>query len=523
MGRAGLETKNDRSAIGVELMSNVGRAREILRSLARQGMSEVVVCAGARNAPLVALLDKVRGIKVHSFFEERSAGFFAIGRMRATGRPVGVCTTSGTAVAELLPAVIEAQYQSLPLLVLSADRPVSYRGTGAPQTIVQPGIFSSYVEKCWDVGPGPLDVEIKLSGEQPAHINVCFAEPLVDEAVGDWELWPENVVREPSHGTSVTIAAQKPLVIVSGLSKLEADSILPVLTSWGRPVYAEATSQLRGRPELADIEVLGGEPFSHLDFDGVIRIGNVPTLRLWRDLESNRQPVWNFSRQMWSGLPREKQVLPLSSLMKVTANFTPWKQDERIVDRKRGEILHQLCAEFPRSEPSWIARLSRWIPENSLVFLGNSLPIREWDLCAGGGAGHRIEGNRGVNGIDGLVSTFIGLAGRENSNWAVIGDLSALYDLSGPWAARAGEFKDLNLVVINNGGGKIFERMFKTPLFENRHSIEFSGWAKMWGWDYIKLDKPEQSLPPSARPRMIEIIPDAEHTTGFYDNWEKQR
>ncbi len=502
-------------------MSNISRAREILQSLARQGLSEVVICAGARNAPFVALLDKVRGLKVHAFFDERSAGFFALGRARASGRPIAVCTTSGTAVAELLPAVIEADYQSLPLIVLSADRPVRYRGTGAPQTIVQPGIFSAYVEKCWDID-GAAD-DFIFSGTRPIQINVCFDEPLVDEVVTDWSVRAEEFHTRIEPGEVAEISSARPLVVASGLSSTEAQWIAPLLNSWGRPVYAEATSQLRGHAELAGLEIRGSEPFTHLDFDGVIRIGGVPTLRFWRDLETSRLPVWHFSKYPLSGLPREKKIFSLSSLLQVRAKFSAWAQSEKAADQKRGATLSNLLSEFPLSEPAFVRRVSGWLPHGAMIFLGNSLPIREWDLCAVGGRDHRVEANRGANGIDGLVSTFLGLSEPTTSNWAMIGDLSALYDLSGLWAARLGEIPDLNLLVLNNGGGKIFERMFKTPLFENRHSLEFSGWAKMFGWDYLKINSAVDSIEPASRPRVIEIVPDSDHTRGFYDNWERQR
>lgn len=168
-------------------LSQTAFAQKILLGLAKAGVAEIILCPGARNAPLVAALASSRGFKVHSFFEERAAGFFAIGRMQSTARPVAVCTTSGTAVAELLPAVIEADYQSLPLVVLSADRPVSYRGTGAPQTIIQPGLFSYYVGATWDLSERSENLIFTL-GQRPVHINVCFDEPLIDEPITEWRV-----------------------------------------------------------------------------------------------------------------------------------------------------------------------------------------------------------------------------------------------------------------------------------------------------------------------------------------------
>ena len=166
-------------------MKNMELAQSVLDRLRTYGVREIVLCAGARNAPFVALLSSGSGyishsgFKVYSFFEERSASFFALGRMQSEGSPVAVITTSGTAAAELLPAAIEADYQRLPLVMITADRPSRYRGSGAPQAIVQTGIYSHYVEQSFDLENEAL-VEIKVSGKRPIHLNVCFDEPLLD-------------------------------------------------------------------------------------------------------------------------------------------------------------------------------------------------------------------------------------------------------------------------------------------------------------------------------------------------------
>ena len=145
-------------------------AQQVLQALASLTVREICVCAGARSAPLVLLLERCENVKVYSFFEERSASFFALGRMLQSGLPVAVITTSGTAAAELLPAAIESTYQNLPLIMVTADRPRNFRGSGAPQSIEQVGLFSHYVELALDIsaddqdwslnqwqGQGPLD------------------------------------------------------------------------------------------------------------------------------------------------------------------------------------------------------------------------------------------------------------------------------------------------------------------------------------------------------------------------------
>lgn len=160
-------------------MSNLELSRSILAACTRYGVREVILCAGARNAPLVRTLAEHPDFQTYSFFEERSAAFFALGRMQALGQPVAVVTTSGTAAAELLPACIEADYQRLPLVMITADRPRGYRGTGSPQTIDQPGLYSHYVGWSADL-EGEWRGSIDGPRNRPVHLNVCFDEPLLD-------------------------------------------------------------------------------------------------------------------------------------------------------------------------------------------------------------------------------------------------------------------------------------------------------------------------------------------------------
>ena len=161
-------------------MSNLVLARRVLKSVMEFGAREIVLCAGARNAPFVHLLGAAPEWKLYSFFEERSAGFFALGRMQSTDRPVAIITTSGTAAAELLAPGIEADYQRLPLVMITADRPRRYRGSGAPQSIVQPGLFGPYAEVSLDI-EGEWNGNLAASGLRPVHLNVCFDEPLLDD------------------------------------------------------------------------------------------------------------------------------------------------------------------------------------------------------------------------------------------------------------------------------------------------------------------------------------------------------
>lgn len=489
-------------------MTNIQVAQNILQSLRAIGAHDLILCAGARNAPFVTLLSEASPFRVYTFFDERSAAFFAIGRMQSLGRPVAVITTSGTAAAELLPATIEAQHQGLPLVLVTADRPRRYRGVGAPQSINQIGLYSHYVEKTWDIEGDPPQA-LLWSRRRPVHVNVCFEQPLLDGEAAPWGESPPLVAATVPPETAVNADLnhyQTPLVVVGGLPLAERAAVVKILSEWQRPVYLEAPSGLRGHPELQPLEILGGEAsLARLSYDAVIRIGSVPTLRLWRDLENSSVPVVHFSHLPWAGLPRAPRVWSLAHLR--PQNFRAWSDNRE--DREIAHAQSAHLAQFPLSEPSWFSWLSQQIPRDARIFIGNSLPIREWDSVATRDARHEIFANRGVNGIDGLVSTFLGLAQEHKSNWCILGDLSALYDLNGLWAARVLTVKDLNIVVINNGGGKIFTRMFHNPLFENQHTLGFGAWATMWNWDYLRLEKP-QDLAPAHRPRVIEIVPEDE-------------
>lgn len=501
-------------------MKNVAVAEAILQSLWSLGVREVVLCAGARNAPFVSLLSRPGPLRVYSFFEERSAGFFALGRMQAGGAPVAVITTSGTAAAELLPSAIEADFQGLPLIMVTADRPRRYRGSGAPQSIEQLGLYSHYVERTWDV-EGEWSGEVTASLRRPLHFNVCFAEPLIDLTAPEFLPHTSTVVAKerppaPDSGFAPppsSLAMQRPLILVGALPQSEVGGVLAWLRNCRRPIYLEAPSQLRGHPDLSSLECKEGEKRLALEnFDGVIRLGGIPTLRLWRDLEASHLPVAHFSHLPFSGMPRVRPVFALRALATVQTKFEPCLETASVV----ASPLSALLERYPLSEPAWVSWLSRQLPENARLFLGNSLPIREWDLAASRDVRAEIFVNRGVNGIDGLVSTFLGVAAKGASNWALLGDLSALYDLSGPWAARTLGIEELNLVILNNGGGKIFKNIFHQPLFENQHEIGFAAWAKMWSWDYERLEAP-RLLSRAQRPRVIEILPSEQQSEAFWE------
>lgn len=458
--------------------------RSVLFEAHLAGVEEFCVCPGSRNSPFVMALEK--SSKVFYWPEERSAAFFALGRSRASERPVAVIVTSGTAVGELLPAAMEAYYAGVPLLLITADRPRRYRGTGAPQTAEQPGIFGPYVTYSQDLAEGEACDLHPWNRKSPAHLNVCFDEPLVKEVCREQfftDFRANSIVISSSAPLDQFLAkVERPLVVVSTLAKSDRPAVAEFLLKLNAPVYLEAISGLREEPTLQPLRIY--EPRA-LDYDGVLRIGGVPTIRLWRDLEDLQHRL-----QLLSITP-----LPFSGLSwgeRITADLTPFFHTYEVkkrfqvdlsVDRlKMLQRVHHYQTD-PTSEAAQIHHLSQLIPEGSLVYLGNSLPIRHWDLAAGL---RRFEvfANRGVNGIDGQISTFLGLCSEAKENWAVIGDLTALYDLAAPWILPQLAAKKIAIVVVNNGGGQIFKKMYSSEVFLNAHQLHFEGLSAFWKLKY---------------------------------------
>ena len=536
---------------------NIELSEKIIIQLVNiHGVKTFCLCPGGRSAPLISVVSRAKGLEVFSFFDERAAGFFALGRCKRDRRPSVVITTSGTAVAELLPSVIEAYYSHKPLILLTADRPSSYRATGAPQSIAQPGIFSHYVEKQWDL---EKDRNFDLSSWKalrPCHINVCFDEPLIDREAKRLSFsvrkpappFRPSLIKEKQKISSFFHKVKNPVCILAELPEGEIKkNVENILRRLGRPVYAEALSGLRDSKKLQPLILKSGPKFLNkmvLDkkTDAVLRIGRRPLVRFWRDLEKHPLPVLSISDQAYSGLSYAPSALSFESFFKWAEDFifkssygnpVSLRGDEKTLkktvedifksDRRQREILENTIKKHPFSEPALVREFSLKIPERSFLFLGNSLPVREWDLTACYSKGPRLKysANRGANGIDGLLSTFLGMCEPGRQNWCLIGDLSCLYDLSAPWILRQLK-KNIPcfIVVINNRGGRIFSPLFSDPLFLNSHELSFKPWARMWGLHYYCLKKWPKAFSFSS-PALIELKVDPHKTEQFHASFKK--
>lgn len=526
---------------------------EIVAALIGRGVREFVVCPGAHDAVIVEALvsfEEKGLVRLWSHFEERGAGFFALGRTMA-GLPCAVVTTSGTAVAELLPAVVEAHYQARPLVVVSADRPKRFRGSGAPQAIEQAGVFGGYVEGGDEVEVGNSKLQISnsngeellggWSGRGPWHLNVCLEEDaeageLPEVEPGTFEpVWPRlelgslvGFLREGIHRGLV--------VMIGDLEPEDREEVFHFCHDLGAPVVAEAGSGLR--EALVALQLPDADRALRRRPPGkVLRIGGVPSGRFWRDLEGLPEvEVCSVTGRGFAGLARESLVITggPGRVIRGMGEVEPWGD---VLDLLRDAPLSrdgidEILEEFPDSEPALVRTLSVYASLGSPVFLGNSLPIREWNGFA---QWQRpipdVRSNRGANGIDGQLSSWLGWTAEAEDAWAVVGDLTSLYDLGAPALLGQVEGKGRVLAVINNSGGRIFERLPRLKAMSGRtreflkaaQDVRFGHWARMWGMEHLvvrgrddfdALDKRDPG-----RPLLLEVVPDERQTEAFWERW----
>ena len=316
-----------------EPSENARLAAAVVEAAICSGVGEWVICAGARNLPLVetlmAMPENRRG-RVWNFFEERSASFFALGRSKNRATRVAVITTSGTAAAELLPASIEAHYSGQPLLLITADRPPAFRGSGAPQAIEQLDLLMPYVRRVvdWHSAKDRPQSRGRDDSAGPEHWNVCFSEPSPNDAVenvpvsvGDsqWKTERAGELRGVTPDLLCEVAEFcKPrgetddlLVLLGELSPDERSVVEPALAKLGAPIWAEATSGLRESGLLRSLIISEGERSVADRRPGrVLRIGGVPSLRFWRDLENLQEvEVMSVTHTGFPGLGRESRTI----------------------------------------------------------------------------------------------------------------------------------------------------------------------------------------------------------------------
>jgi 2-succinyl-5-enolpyruvyl-6-hydroxy-3-cyclohexene-1-carboxylate synthase len=529
-----------------------GPLRAIADALVEGGVRDVVICPGSRSTPLALALRTDARLRCWVLIDERAGGFFALGMAAASRRPTAILVTSGTAAVELGPAVIEARYARIPLIALTADRPPDARDRGLPQTIDQDHLFGRFA-KWYTALPVPEEGEaaavlvrglitraVALACAAPAgpvQVNAPFREPLV----------PSGTLRSAPDGSSTarggalsgdrrlsesdvaSLAARlagtsRGLIVCGPLDRPGfAEAVAALAAASGFPILADALSNVRfgarDRSAViarADAIVRGSRFASDHRPDLVLRFGGTPTSRSLLEWMA----AWDAEQIAvddggWTdpvGLPLTMVgadpvalawALAAAVVRKAGSDDTgpgawlaSWRAADDAAAAATRDWLERLGEPF---EGEVFSVLGSSLPSGALLLAGNSMPVRDMDAFVGS-ADHELRclGNRGANGIDGLVSTALGMAAvAEGPVVAVVGDLSFLHDLNALLVARRHELS-ATIVVVNNDGGGIFsflpqaattrpdvglpdhfEELFGTP-----HGIELGPIVRALGSDH---------------------------------------
>lgn len=529
---------------------------------ARNGVVHAVLSPGSRSAPFALALHRHPEVSVHVLLDERSAGFFALGIAKATDRPALVLCTSGTAAANLAPAIHEARRQRVPLVVLTADRPPELRATGATQTIDQIKMFGDAVRWFCEVGVPEGQVEaaheaywrsvacraVAEAAAGPVHLNAPLREPFVDPADAapspagtgrhDGAPWTavERAPRRPGRALCERLARSldgRRGVVVAGASRRRTTALGDLASCLGWPLIAEPLSGVRGPGSIAGYDLfLRSEAFrTQHPPEVVVRVGATGTSKaLLGYVEGapvqiliDADGAWRDPRRSLTELVHADPDLAVEDIMACTPQpaepgwLSSWLEAERIT---QGAIDRGLATERI-TEPGVARTVTAALPPGTNLVVGASMPIRDVEAFGVPRADMTYYANRGANGIDGFVSTALGIAAASDApTYALCGDLTILHDSNGLLAA---DRATVTFVVVDNSGGGIFsflpqaevnegfETLFATP--QHRDLTALAGFHGLSSTAVATLDELRDELAGPARSSRLLLV-----TTDRADN-----
>lgn len=515
---------------------------------ARLGVQHVVVSPGSRSTPLALASDRCDALETHLVLDERSAGFVAVGLAHATGMPAVLVCTSGTAAAEYHAAVVEAHQSALPLVVATADRPPELQGVGAPQTIDQRELFGSAVR--WYCEPGPPEPQFGLGWRQlardvflrstnevpgPVHLNLAFREPLVGDAaplpppldpplervaLADAPIEHRGITEEHLASLRTFVAGRRGLVVAgvrAAANAVERTAIAQAASALGWPLLADHLSGCRspGNGVVWHFDALLRQPDALPPGieppEVVVHLGGLISSKVtnrWL-AESGAQHIGvdrfglnpdpdQILGLKVTGTPRVFLEALAAGTAAAPAPWTAaWAQAESVA---RAVLATPFEEGDSLTEPSTAAMVLREAPTDGAVVLSSSMPVRDVEWFAPGRADLRVFSNRGANGIDGVISTAIGVALSGMPTTLLIGDLAFLHDISACTWLRDRPV-DLRVVVVDNDGGGIFsflppatelatdrfERLYGTP-----HGLDLVALAAAFGLRAERVRTPSE-------------------------------
>ncbi len=491
--------------------------------LKAHGIKRIVLCPGSRNIPLVQTFTNIPEFTCYPVTDERSAGFFAIGLALHGGAPAAVCCTSGTALLNLHPAVAEAFYQQVPLVVISADRPAAWIGQMDGQTLPQPDVFGKLVKKSVNLPEVQTDedewfcnrlinealLELNHHGKGPVHINVPISEPFFKLPV---DQLPEARVITRYQGLSVYDKDYKPLI--ERLNRYQRRMVvvgqMSLIYLFDKRYVKMLYKHFAWFAENISNQTVPGQPIRNIDpllcsMNNEEQEKMRPELLITYGGHIISKRLKNFLRrhppiEHWHISP-DGEVVDLFGSLTTVIEMDPFEFLERIapmMDNRPPEYPRGWEArskavpdvDFPYSEMSAIGKIITRLPSPCSLHLANSSTVRYAQLF-NVPADVEILSNRGTNGIEGSLSTALGYATvSEKLNFIIIGDLSFFYDMNALWIPNYGS--NVRILLLNNSGGEIFHALPGLELHENArrfvtatHQANAKAWAEDRGFEYL--------------------------------------
>ena len=522
-------------------LSNKKGVQHIVLALAELGIKEVIICPGSRNAPLVISFNRHPNFICTSIRDERSAGFFALGKSIESKQPVVLVCTSGSAVLNFAPAIVEAYYQRIPLIIITADRPTEWVDQGDGQTIKQHEIYNNYIQKSYTLDGDSADaqkiwhiarsisegVSIATSTNKgPVHFNISMNEPLykteeinINGTVSIFKtpITQEFICNEQLQEFATQFSSTKKILFLIGQLQIdkELESMLIHFAKQDNViVLTESTSNVHHPDFIENIDRcitnLGDEAAKALMPDLLVTMGGAIVSKRIKSLLRKFRPAAHWNIHPYDATMDTYQSLTTAISMQPTAFLTllsqyhipvnsDYKNNWQQLQQQKVTLQLEFEAIAPFSDFKVFQKTLSAIPKNTILHVANSSPVRYVQLFDNS---HIAEtwSNRGTSGIDGCTSTAMGAAAAapEKSFVLITGDVSFQYDINALWNDQ--QIQNLKIIIINNGGGGIF-RIIEGPnsiderseFLETAMTTHFAHIAQHFSWNYIQA-KDEQTL-----------------------------
>ena len=489
------------------------------------GVREVVISPGSRSTPLAIAFEAHPNIKTWIHPDERSAAFFALGLIKGSERPVAILCTSGTAAANYTPAIAESQISRIPLIVLTSDRPHELRSVGAPQAINQVNMFANYINFQFDmpVADGSqemlntINYQMQIASQYlygphrgPIHFNLPFREPLTPDLEMTENLKSEHKIL-PHYQKNIDIQDiknilkdKKGLIIVGDMQHQAVDQILTYATIHDLPILADPLSQLRkfNHPNVITTYDLLYRSHLNIDADFIIRVGKPvisKKLNQWltrtnafQILVQNNDKIDVFPTPPHISYEISANDFFRSLVNEPTVNRKDWIERWQSIEAQSRKAITQHISQAT-DESAFVSTLIQKLTKDDALFVSNSMPIRDVDNLLFDSE-VEVYANRGANGIDGVISTALGMAVHKRVT-LLIGDLAFYHDMNGLLMAKLNDIH-INVVILNNDGGGIFsylpqktaaeqyfERLFGTPT-----GLNFEYTAMLYDFSFKRLN-----------------------------------